>query len=263
MVDIGGKALFLKEIEENLLQNKIDIAVHCLKDVPAFLPDGLIIPAVIERSAHEDILIANHSLLNLPKGSVIGTCASRRKAFLSNLLGDRIRIVDMRGNIDTRIEKFKRGEFDGIVLAKAGIDRIGMSHIITEVIPKNLMLPAIGQGAIAIECREDSSQIIDLLQAINHTDSYICITAERGFMIEMHGNCKTPIAALAEIKNGVINLEVAFAVPNGAKIFLTSVSDQYINLENTQQLGVKAAKIIKQDIINSEYLEVARELFNI
>jgi hydroxymethylbilane synthase len=263
LVDIGGKALFLKEIEESLLMNNIDIAVHCLKDVPAVLPNGLIIPAVVERSACEDVLIANNSLMSLPHGSIIGTCASRRKAFLNHILGDRIKIVDMRGNIDTRIEKFKRGEFDGIILAKAGIDRIGMSHIITEVIPKNLMLPAIGQGAIAIECKEDNKSIIALLQSINHINSYICITAERGFMIEMHGDCKTPIAALAEIKDGVINLDAAFIIPDGSKIFSASLSTQYTNLESAHQLGMKAAQMIKKDIVESEYFESIRHLFGI
>ncbi len=263
LVDIGGKALFLKEIEDSLLLNNIDIAVHCLKDVPAALPDRLIIPAVIERSSYEDVLIATHSLMNLPNGSVIGTCASRRKAFLTHILGDTVKIIDMRGNIDTRIEKFKRGEFDGIILAKAGIDRIGMSHFITEIIPKNLMLPAIGQGTIAIECREDNKSIIALLKSINHTNSYICITAERGFMIEMHGDCKTPIAALAEMKDGVINLDAAFVMPNGSKIFPASLSAKYTNLENAHQLGMKAAQIIKKDIVESEYFESVRDLFGI
>jgi hydroxymethylbilane synthase len=265
LVDIGGKALFLKEIEESLLSNKIDIAVHSLKDVPAILPDNLIIPAVTERIAPEDVLISKHSLLDLPSGSTIGTCSARRKAFLMHLLGSKINVVNIRGNVDTRISKFKRGEVDGILLARAGLERLGLSDCITEVISPDMMLPAIGQGVIAIECREDRADLINILKSINHQQSYVCIMAERGFMIEMGGNCETPIAAFASLKNDSIELRAAFIVPNGEYVFNHSEAvllDEVTSHEAiAHDLGVRVAQQIKSEMMKSEYFNEIKHLF--
>lgn len=199
LVDIGGKALFLKEIEESLLLGKIDIAVHSLKDVPAVLPDGLIIPAVTERLAPEDVFIASCSLADIPEDFVIGTCASRRKAFLLHHFGSRVKVVDIRGNLDTRLEKLTRGAVEGLILAKAGLERLGIKSG-WEVIPTNVMLPAIGQGAIAIECKEERDDLISLLQTINHDESFLCTTAERAFMLEMGGVVKLLLQASQNFK---------------------------------------------------------------
>ena len=263
LVDIGGKALFLKEIEESLLDNQIDVAIHSLKDVPAILPPSLIIPAVLARNTPLDVLIAQYSLENLPYGAIIGTCAVRRKAFLLNLLGDKVNVVDMRGNIDTRLNKLKSGVVDGIILAKAGLDRLKLYSSQMYTIPANVILPAIGQGVIAIECRATDHKIIEILSKINHLKTFICVTAERGFMIEICGNCKTPIAALASLEGDLLRLDVAFAAPNGAKIFKYSTQDLITNdaIVTAYNLGVKAAQVIKNDIRNSEYFGVLRELF--
>jgi hydroxymethylbilane synthase len=265
LVDIGGKALFLKEIEESLLSNKIDIAVHSLKDVPAILPDNLIIPAVTERIASEDVLISKHSLLALPSSSTIGTCSARRKAFLMHLLGNKINVVNIRGNVDTRISKFKRGDVDGILLARAGLERLGLSDCITEVISPDVMLPAIGQGVIAIECREDRSDLISILKAINHQESYVCIMAERGFMIEMGGNCETPIAAFAKLKENSIALKAAFIVPNGEHVFSHSDTIEFDQITSHEaiahDLGVRVAQQIKSEMMRSEYFNEIKHLF--
>lgn len=259
LVDIGGKALFLKEIEEQLILGRIDIAVHSLKDIPAILPDGLIIPIVTERIQSEDVLISYASLNNLPLGATIGTCASRRKAFLQHNFPNKFNIVDLRGNIDTRIDKFNRKELDGIIVAQSGIERLQLKEYITQVIPSDIMLPAIGQGVIAVECREDHN-IIELLQQINHKPTYDCMTAERGFMIEMGGNCKTPMAALATISNNNIQLKAAFAVPDGSYIFIDEIIG---SRNNAHKLGVAIAQNIKSRMMKSEYFELVRELFTV
>lgn len=258
LVDIGGKALFLKEIEESLIARKVDIAVHSLKDVPAIVPDGLIIPAVLERLAPEDILIGHQSLEDLPVGAIIGTCASRRKAFLEYHFKNKFTFVDLRGNIDTRIDKFNCGELDGIILAQSGIKRLQLEKYITQVIPSDIILPAIGQGVIAVECREDNHIIVEVLQKINHQSTYDCIMAERGFMIAMGGNCKTPMAALAIINNSLLQLKAAFAIPDGSHIFL----DQIIgNRLNAHKLGVQIAENIKSMMMKSQYFESIKDLF--
>lgn len=257
LVDIGGKALFLKEIEESLLAERIDIAVHSLKDVPAELPNGLMLAAVTHRCCPRDVLISDYKLSELKTGSVIGTCSSRRKAFLRHTFGNRFHLVDMRGNIDTRISKFQSGEVNAIILANSGIERLKMTHCISEIISTDIILPAVGQGAVAVECRENDSKILQILQKINHLESYICTAAERGFMIEMKGNCKTPIAALAKLENDVIKLRAAFAVPTGEKVFYAYVEGK----ENPHDLGVRAAHIIQNDIRNSDYFELVKDLF--
>jgi hydroxymethylbilane synthase len=260
LVDIGGKALFLKEIEEYLISGKIDIAVHSLKDIPAILPCGLTIAAVTERLPPQDVLISHSSLEALPIGSTIGTCAVRRKAFINHFFKGKFNIVDLRGNIDTRIEKFLSGSLDGIVVAQSGIERLNLSHYISEIIPVDKMLPAIGQGVVAIECRESDYEIVSLLNEINDSDTYDCITAERAFMIEIGGNCKTPMAALAKIRNGNIELQAAFAVPDGSYIFKVEVID---NRARAYKIGVEAAEKIKDEIIKSQYFHLVRDLFHI
>ncbi len=260
LVDIGGKALFLKEIEEHLISHKIDIAVHSLKDVPAILLDGLVIQAVTKRIQSEDVLISYKTLEDLPVGATIGTCSSRRKAFLQYNFPNKFNIVDLRGNIDTRIDKFNRGELDGIIIALSGIERLQLKQHITQVIPIEMILPAIGQGVIAVECRQDDKKIMQILDSINHRDTYDQITAERGFMIEMGGNCKTPIASLATISNNNIQLIAAFAVPDGSFIFKEQIiGDRH----DAHQLGIAIAQKIKNQMMKSLYFESVRELFTV
>lgn len=212
LAEIGGKGLFLKEIEEQLLAKNIDIAVHSMKDVPALLPKGLIIGAVLPRYDPYDVLICAKSpgdiLLNqhfesasppiplLPYGATVGTCSNRRKVFLEKLRPD-LRVVMMRGNVDTRIAKIDNHQIDGIVLAMSGLIRLGLTHRVDYKFSLSEMIPAVGQGSLCIECREDDDKIIDLLQKLDCMRTRICIEAERTFMQEVGGDCSVPLAAYA------------------------------------------------------------------
>jgi hydroxymethylbilane synthase len=205
----------------------------------------------------EDVLISHWKLNDIPIGSVIGTCSSRRKAYLKNILGDKLEIVDVRGTIDTRIEKFKSGRVDGLILAQAGMQRLHLEDYISEIIPEDIILPAIGQGTIAIECREDNIEVLKLLKSINHQETFTCISAERAFMLEIGGNCKTPIAALCRYHNEKnLMLKAAFAVPDGQHIFYVEESGN-----DPYTIGINAAQRIKQEISNSKYFEIVKELF--
>ena len=261
--EIGGKALFLKELEEKLLNNSLDLAVHSLKDVPAFLPNGLTLGAFLPRASSEEVLIAHHKLFDLPKGSKIGTSSPRRKAFLKHLLGNNLELLDIRGNIDSRIQKFQEGLIDGLILAKVGLERLGLEKYIKEMIPADLIIPAIGQGVITVEIRASDLNLQEKLININHYETLIAVTAERAFMIEMEGNCKTPIAALAKIFRDTISLDAAFAVPNGEKLFHIKLEEK-LGLDpllKAEEMGLAAAKTIKNQIFASQYFDLVKDLF--
>ncbi|QXK93109.1 hydroxymethylbilane synthase [Neoehrlichia mikurensis] len=197
LYEIGGKALFLQEIEESLLRNEIDIAVHSVKDVPAFFSDNLVIPCILKRNSPYDVLISSKysSIESLPFNATIGTSSIRRKVQLLALRPD-LRIVPLRGNIDTRIEKSKN--LDAIILAEAGLNRIGKQEVISEVIDSGIMLSAVGQGAICIQCRANDDKILSIVQRLNDYKSYMSIMAERAFMKAVDGSCNTPLAAFAK-----------------------------------------------------------------
>jgi hydroxymethylbilane synthase len=207
LAKIGGKGLFLKEIEETLLRNEADLAVHSMKDVPVDLPEGLHLTAICERENPRDALIAKNpdqgkrsikGFKDLPKGALIGTSSLRRTCQILHVRPD-LKITQLRGNLDTRIRKLKEGQFDAIIVAVAGVKRLGMSESITEVIGSDISLPAIGQGAIGIECRIDDKPVNDLLTFFNHRETSICIRAERAFLKRLEGGCQVPIAAYARL----------------------------------------------------------------
>ena len=197
--DIGGKGLFIKEIEEALLSGIVDIAVHSMKDVPAFCCDGLVIAAILKRSSPYDVFVSSkcYDIKSLPSGAIIGTSSVRRKVQLSRLRPD-IQIVPIRGNIDTRISKAESGEFGGIILAEAGLMRIDRCNIINEVLHPKVMLSAVGQGAIGIQCKSNNYDMIDKIRVLNCHKSYVSVMAERSFMKAINGSCNTPLAALAQ-----------------------------------------------------------------
>jgi hydroxymethylbilane synthase len=195
---IGGKGLFLKEIEEELLIGNIDIAVHSMKDVPVSIHEGLVIDCILKRDDVRDVFISKEyrSISELPKNSVIGTSSSRRKYQLADIRND-LTIVPFRGNINTRIEKIDRGIVDGGILALAGLQRISLEKHIREILSPNVMIPAVGQGAICIERRVGDTEIADLLSKIHDNASWTLIRVERAFMRRLEGDCTTPIAAHA------------------------------------------------------------------
>ena len=197
--DIGGKGLFVREIEDALLSGIVDVAVHSMKDVPAFCCDGLIIPCILKRISPYDVFISSkyYDIKSLPPGATVGTSSIRRKVQLNYLRPD-IQVVPIRGNIDTRILKLEKGAFDSIILAEAGLIRINKSDIINEVLDTKVMLSAVGQGAIGIQCKSDDYDTIDKVKMLNCHKSYITVMAERAFMKAINGSCDIPLAALAK-----------------------------------------------------------------
>lgn len=255
--EIGGKGLFVKEIERALLDGEIDIAVHSMKDMPAELADGLCIAAVLKREDPRDALIynnasadkeilanstmehggANNQLKGLRPGARIGTSSLRRTAQLKNL-DSSFEVVPLRGNVDTRLKKMKEQGLDAIILAAAGLKRLGMDNIISQYISVDIMVPAVGQGAIAVEMR-DGDPLYDTIRLLNHRETEICVRAERAFMNELGGNCRVPIGAYAEVIDGDISLLGMYQLDG--KLKKGKIAGK---IDEPEILGIKLAKQI-------------------
>ncbi|MFH1537370.1 MAG: hydroxymethylbilane synthase [bacterium] len=217
---IGGKGLFTKELESALLERSIDMAVHSLKDLPTEIPEGLCVGAVLERDNPLDVLVSvdGLSLDDLPGGAVVGTSSLRRKAQLANFRGD-LEFRDLRGNLDTRIRKLKEGLYDAIVVSAAGLDRLNIDSVGRFPIPPEISLPAVGQGAIAVECREADEDIEPFLDALEHGDTRFAADAERALLRELEGGCQVPIGALARVEGGRLMLDACIASLDGGRLF--------------------------------------------
>jgi hydroxymethylbilane synthase len=217
LADIGGKALFTKEIDEALSQGRIDMAVHSGKDIETLLPPGLVIAACLPREDPRDAFLSPRaaSLSALPNGASVGTSSPRRTAQLRHERPD-LRIVPLRGNIDTRLRKLDAGETDAAVLALAGLKRLGLEARATMIMSYEEMLPAPAQGAIALECRAGDERAALYLAAIDHAPTSICVAAERAFLAALGGDCRTPVAALAWIEDGVLKFRAALFKPDGS-----------------------------------------------
>jgi hydroxymethylbilane synthase len=215
---IGGKGLFVKEIEEALFRNEVDLAVHSIKDVPARLPDGLVLAVFPEREDPLDALIsrAELPLAALPREARVGTSSLRRGAQLLRVRSD-LRLVPLRGNVDTRLRKLDAGDLDAIVLAAAGLKRLGLAGRISHVIPAELVLPAVGQGALGLEVRRDDESTLELLHFLDHEPTRVAVTAERAFLAELEGGCQVPIAGFARVKGDGILLRGLVAKPDGSR----------------------------------------------
>jgi hydroxymethylbilane synthase len=196
LADIGGKGLFVKEIEEALLEGRADLAVHSIKDVPGALPPGLVLACIPAREDARDVLVAprHHTLAALPQGAKVGTSSLRRMVALKVARPD-LDVVPMRGNVDTRLRKVDAGECEAIVLARAGLLRLGLEARATEVLSSDVSLPAVGQGALGIECGEGNTAARERLAALHDTSTSVCVSAERGVLIALGGDCRTPLAA--------------------------------------------------------------------
>ncbi len=220
LAEIGGKGLFTKEIEEALLDGRIDLAVHSMKDVPAVLPDGLVISTFLPREDNRDAFLSPvaDSIDALPEGARVGTSSVRRAAQLLARRPD-LEITGFRGNVDTRLRKLDAGEVDATFLACAGLNRLGLSDRITQAVPVDVMLPAVAQGAIGIEIREEDGDTRALLEPLNHRDTRIAVTAERGFMIELEGSCRTPLAAFAEVDGDHVRLRCEALTLDGRQVW--------------------------------------------
>lgn len=236
---IGGKGLFLKELEQALLDGRADIAVHSMKDVPADPAEDLILPVVFERANPFDALISNRadSLEQLPEGARVGTSSLRRQAQLLHRRPD-LNITDLRGNINTRLDKLDAGEYDAIILAAAGLERLGMGERITQLLDEEICLPAVAQGALGIECRRDDNATIDLIRPLHHKPSGDCVLAERAFNLKLGGSCQTPIAAHAHLLDSHIRLTGLVSSTDGTR----RVKQQIIGpITKAAQLGVSLA----------------------
>ncbi|MFQ5801848.1 MAG: hydroxymethylbilane synthase [Candidatus Methylomirabilales bacterium] len=216
---VGGKGLFMKEIEEALQDDQVDLAVHSMKDVPTEIAAGLTIAAILERRDPSDALISRKGkrLNALPTGARIGTSSLRRQAQILNYRPD-LTVVPLRGNLDTRLRKLNIEALDAVVVAAAGVYRLGRQDEITEILPAEVSLPAVGQGALGLEVREEDRKILDLVTPLNHRPSALTVAAERAFLARLGGGCQVPIAAYGQLDGDQIHLTALVSMPDGTEI---------------------------------------------
>lgn len=251
---VGGKGLFVKEIEQAMLDKEIDMAVHSMKDMPAVLPEGLTIGCIPPREDHRDVLISKNGekFADLPSGAVIGTSSLRRSAQLLAKRPD-LTIKWIRGNIDTRLDKLKNEDYDAIILAAAGLARMGWSKdIVTEYLDPELSVPAVGQGALSIECREDDRDLLQLLNYLNDGTTNKAVQAERAFLHKMEGGCQVPIAGYAHMLNeNDVQLTVLVGSPDGSIIYkeqLTGTDPIELGHEAAKRLTERGAKQLIESV---------------
>lgn len=223
LAKIGGKGLFVKELEQGMLDGRADIAVHSMKDVPVELPPGLVLPVILEREDPRDALVSvnYHSLAELPDGAVVGSSSLRRQAQLRHHRPD-LRIIDLRGNVNSRLAKLDGGEMDAALLAQAGLIRLGMAERIRESLPIEVSLPAIGQGAIGIELREGDTETLERIAPLDHRETHTRVAAERALNRRLHGGCQVPIAGHALLRDDRLELRGLVGHPDGTRV----ISDQ-------------------------------------
>jgi hydroxymethylbilane synthase len=223
LIEAGGKGLFTKELEEALFAGDIDLAVHSMKDMPAVLPQGLAISAILEREDPRDAFVSLKyaSLDAMPAGAVIGTSSPRRQAQVLRARPD-LHVVGFRGNVETRLRKLEEGVADATFLACAGLNRLGLSQHITAAMPTDVMLPAVAQGAIGIEIRSDDEATARLIAPLNDAATALCVTAERAYLAQLEGSCRTPIAGLAELDGNALRVRGEILTPNGVHAYVAT-----------------------------------------
>lgn len=239
LAKIGGKGLFTKELEEAMLIGDIDIAVHSLKDMPTALPKGLAITAITKRFDAGDAMVSlrYNSFKELPLGAKVGTSSLRRKAQLLHARPD-LNIVDLRGNVNTRLKKLEEENFDAIILAVAGLKRLGFGDKITEVLPRDMILPAVGQGALAIESRATDSELIKMLAFLHDEPTNKAATAERAFLGRIEGGCQVPVGVFAQANAEKLTVEAVIAALDGKTIYRDKIAGSH---DQAKELGIKLA----------------------
>jgi hydroxymethylbilane synthase len=241
--EIGGQGLFTKEIQRALLAEQVDIAVHSLKDLPTAPVEGLVLGAVPEREEPGDVLVARtaDNLSSLPRSARLGTGSLRRKAQLLNLRPD-LNVLDIRGNVDTRLRKLDDGEYDAIVLAEAGLTRLGLESRITQVLPRNLLLPAVGQGALGIEIRSADTRARQAVASLDDPTTHAAVLAERSLLAELRGGCLAPIGAWARLENDQLRLDaVVLSVDGHTRLEASAAS----SLNEAADLGIRVARRLR------------------
>jgi len=253
---IGGKGLFVKELETAILEGKADIAAHSIKDVPMDFPDGLFLSTILEREESCDAFVSNtiDSVQKLPIGATIGTCSLRRQSQLLSKRPD-LKIKDLRGNVNTRLKKLDDGDFDAIILACAGLIRLDMADRIKQRVPSSWILPAVGQGAIGLEARIDDEETLSLLSVLNHKDTADRVTAERAVNHRLEGGCQVPIASFAMLDGETLHLQALVGEPDGSKLVEGDISG---NRNDAEELGTKLA----DELLSRGAKEILEKLYN-
>ena len=258
LAKIGGKGLFLKELETALLEDEVDIAVHSMKDVTVHLPEGLHIPVICEREDPRDAFVSNHygALSELPDGAKVGTCSLRRKSQIAAKY-PKLELVDLRGNVNTRLARLDNGDFDAIILAAAGLMRLEFHSRIAAYIEPEEMLPAVGQGAVGIECREGDTRVEDIIASLHHEPTAIRVRAERAANEKLGGGCHVPVAAHAILSADEINFRALVASVDGKTVLQCEYTAP---LDQAQQLGERAAHELIEQGADGILKDVYREL---
>lgn len=239
---IGGKGLFVKELEQAMQEGRADIAVHSLKDVPMVMPEGFVLAAIGEREDPRDAFVSSqfNKLEELPPGSVVGTSSLRRQCQIQARFST-LKIESLRGNVQTRLRKLDEGQYAAIILAAAGLKRLGLGERITSLLPTEQSLPAVGQGAIGIECRAGRDDLVALLAPLNHPDTAACVTAERAMSRALAGSCQVPLGGFAEIAAGVLRLRGFVSSVDGVRVVRSEVSGKP---DEAERIGTELAQCL-------------------
>ncbi|MDO6409110.1 hydroxymethylbilane synthase [Pantoea phytobeneficialis] len=255
LAKVGGKGLFVKELELAMLENRADLAVHSMKDVPVDFPEGLGLVTICEREDPRDAFVSNHydSIDALPQGAVVGTSSLRRQCQLSARRPDLV-IRSLRGNVGTRLGKLDAGEYDAIILAAAGLKRLGLEERIRFALPAEISLPAVGQGAVGIECRLDDAELIALLQALNDGDTAVCVRAERAMNTRLEGGCQVPIGSFAVLEGDQLWLRGLVGSPDGSQMI---TGERRGSRDQAEQMGISLA----EELLENGAREILREVY--
>lgn len=255
LAKVGGKGLFVKELELAMLENRADLAVHSMKDVPVDFPEGLGLVTICEREDPRDAFVSNlyNSIDELPQGAIVGTSSLRRQCQLSARRPDLI-IRSLRGNVGTRLGKLDAGEYDAIILAAAGLKRLNLDDRIRQAMPAEISLPAVGQGAVGIECRLDDHELITLLQALNHADTDVCVRAERAMNTRLEGGCQVPIGSFAVLEDNQLWLRGLVGSPDGHQMV---VGERRGPRENAVQMGISLA----EELLDGGARDILRDVY--
>jgi hydroxymethylbilane synthase len=256
LAKVGGKGLFVKEIEEAMLRNEIDIAVHSLKDVPTYFPEGLDLVAITEREDPRDAFLSveYNSIYEMKKGEILGTSSLRRKSQVIQLKPE-LDIKDLRGNVDTRIRKMEEGQYKGIILAYAGLKRLGLENKVKQIFSPEEMIPAVAQGFLGIEGRKNDDKIKEVIKVLNHKESELRAKAERAFLKTLEGGCQVPIAAYAEINGESLSIVGYISDLEGKRVFKGKISGRK---EDAEEIGTKLA----ERLLNEGGKQVLEEIYN-
>jgi hydroxymethylbilane synthase len=256
LAKIGGKGLFVKELEQGMLEGNADIAVHSMKDVPIDFPEGLHLAAILEREDPTDAFVSNHyqNLNDLPENARIGTSSLRRQCQIKARFPN-AEILSLRGNVNTRLAKLDAGDYDAIILASAGLKRLGMAERIRQSLPTEISLPACGQGAIGIECRVDDVEINKMLKALHDGNTAVCVIAERAMNAKLNGGCQVPIAGFAELENGEIFMRALVGNPDGSVIYRAEQRGSSVN-------AVKIGENLADELLKQGAAEILKALID-